>query len=97
MIGVAELGVRQYNKFMLEIIAKALLALVDGIMSIFWLGHTAEKHLSKSSRVGESKMDSDARRWHEKILHSWWTIYILISLFIGGAGFAIWKTFFEKP
>jgi len=81
---------------MFEILIKALVSLIDGIMAVIGIAHDAERHLSDSSRVGRSKMDNDAHNWRERIFNSWAVFAILLLLFIGGSGYVLWNEFFSK-
>lgn len=81
---------------MIEIIAKALISLIDGVMALFGIAHSAERHVSDSSRVGRSKMDEDAHNWREKIFNSWNLFALLVLIFIGGCGYLLWEEFFNK-
>ena len=78
---------------MLEIIINALVSIGDSIMSLFSLGHAAEKRIASSSVVGESEQDRDARRWHRRIIDTWWFLSFLICLVVSGFGYAIWRYF----
>lgn len=71
-----------------SIIIRALVALIDGIMGIFGLLHWSERHVSKTSRVGDSRLDREARSWRERLLESWYWIalaLLIIAALIGGA------------
>ncbi len=81
---------------MFETIIRALVEMIDSVMSIFSLGHSAEKRLSESSHVGESRLDREARSWQAKIIRSWYFVVLLIVLLIGGVGAAILKFFFAE-
>jgi hypothetical protein len=75
---------------MFEIILKALIQLLDSIIGLFQLGHWLEKRSAENSRMGESKLDREARSWQEKIIRSWYFISLLLFLFLGGTGALIW-------
>ena len=56
---------------MLEPIVKALVAIGDGVMNVFCIGHAAEKRIAKGGVVGKSKLDHETKRWHKRIMDTW--------------------------
>ena len=71
-----------------SLIVRAVVALIDVVMGVFGLLHWSERHQSQSSRVGESRLDREARSWQAWILDSWgWLALalLIIAALIGAA------------
>ncbi len=71
-----------------SIIIRAVVGLFDGITGIFGVLRWSERSTSQTSRVGESRLDREARSWQQRVLSSWkWLVLALLvaSSLIGGA------------
>lgn len=66
----------------MEEVVAAIIALfvrlVDGILSVFGLFHAVDRHRAENSRVGESPMEAESRRWWERLFNVWFWISLTL-------------------
>jgi len=54
---------------------------VDGILSLLGVLHAGSQTLVENSRVGESPMEAESRRWGERVNNRWfWLSLILLGI-----------------
>jgi len=67
---------------MLEEIAGHILVIavriVDGVLGLFGLLRAGSETLAENSRVGESPMEAESRRWWERLFNRWFWLSLLL-------------------
>lgn len=51
---------------------------VDGILGLFGILRAGSRTLMENSRVGESPMEADSRRWWDRLYNRWFWLSLLL-------------------
>jgi hypothetical protein len=73
-----------------SILVRVVVAIIDGIMGLFGVLQWSERHMSQTSRTGESRLDQEARSWQERVLDSWYWFVLALVAITSAVGGAIW-------
>lgn len=75
-------GPRPSSRRMLEELIGHLLVLVvrvvDGILGLFGVLRLGSERLAENSRVGESPMEAESRRWWDQLSNRWFWLSVLL-------------------
>ncbi len=74
----------------ISILIRAIVWLLDCIMSIFRLLCWTERKMSETSTVGESPLDQEARDWQDWVFDSWQWLALVLLLFAALVGGITW-------
>lgn len=74
------------------LILRAVVAVVGVIMDVFAVFSWSERHGAQNSRMGESRLDQEARGWQQLVLRSWhWIALALLAIGALIAGNLWWR------
>lgn len=66
-----------------------IVRVVDGILGVFGAFSALERKMNEGSRVGESPMEAENRRWWERVGEVWLVIALLLLAIAAVLGVAV--------
>lgn len=63
---------------------------VDGILGLFGVLRMGSERMAESSRVGESPMEAESRRWWDQLFNRWLWLSLLLLGIAAALGASTW-------
>lgn len=62
---------------------------VDGILGLFGVLRAGSRTLMENSRVGESPMEAESRRWWDRLFNRWFWLSLLLLVIAAWLGASV--------